>query len=176
MDGQGTATEPFTLTSVDGFTGTVSVSCVGPNPNLFPDYVLPDCRDPVVELTVPANGSKSGSLEFYPPWITPPTTTAETAGHGANHRSRPWPVAAGILGGLGLLGLRMRKLLDRRFSLLIGVVGLASLCGLCGCLDQGGLAMTPGTYIYQLTGVPPSGIANEVSANLYVTVKCNSCP
>jgi hypothetical protein len=174
ISGQGTATGQFTLTSVDGFSGTVGVSCVAPDPNVFTNLVLPDCRNPVEEIPVPANGSVSGTMNFYPPWaITPVESHAYNA---PRRQSRPLPLTAGVLAGLGLLGLRMRRLFDRRLALLAGAVCLGSLGGLCGCLNSGGLAMTPGTYIYELVGVPPSGVANQVTTNFYVTVKCNSCP
>src|ERR1039458_5227636 len=67
MAGHGSGTSQFTLTSVNGFTGTVGVSCSGPDANLLPDLVLPSCDHPGQLLVVPANGSASGTMNFYPP-------------------------------------------------------------------------------------------------------------
>ncbi len=69
VPGQGSASGQFTLTSVNGFTGQVGVTCTGPDSNLLPDLVLPSCDHPVQNYTIPANGSVAGTMGFYPPWV-----------------------------------------------------------------------------------------------------------
>ncbi len=83
------------------------------------------------------------------------------------------PLAAGMLAGVGLLGLGFRRKIGRRLAVIAALACLASLSGLCGCLGPSGLAMTPGKYLYTLNASSDSASA---SATFYVTVQCNSCP
>ncbi len=166
VSGQGSGVSHFTLNSVGGFTGTVGVTCIGPNTNLSADLILPDCDHPVDNFVIPAGGSVSGTMNFYPPWTD---GYASDSTDRRNQPARSLPLIAGAFAGLGLIGLRMRKIVDRRLALLVGAVCLASLAGIAGCLGQGGLAMTPGTYAYVLQ-------AGSVSTTISVTVQCNSCP
>lgn len=166
VSGQGSGVSQFTLTSVGGFTGIVGVTCIGPNTNFAPDLILPDCNHPVENFAIPSGGSVSGTMNFYPPW----TDSYASASSGRrNQPARSLPLIAGAFAGLGLIGLRMRKIVNRRVALLVGAVCLASLAGIAGCLGQGGLAMTPGTYAYVLQ-------AGSASTTISVTVQCNSCP
>lgn len=161
VPGQGDAVENFTLTSLGGFTGTVNVECSGPNNSLLGDLVLPVCR-PVATTVIPANGSVSGTVGFVPPWAA-----------NAASRSTTLPMIAGVLAGLGLLGLRLRTTAHRISILMIAAACLAPLAAITGCLGGSGLAMTPGTYEYTLTATSTS---LTQTATFKVTVECNSCP
>lgn len=167
LSGQGTATTQFTLTSVGGFTGQVGVICSGPDPNLFPDIIFPDCSHPTQQFVIPANGSVSGTMGFYPPWQV---ETASTQRDKPSHPSRSLPLLAGTFAGLGLLGLRVKS---RRVAMGIGVVCLGLLSGAIGCMGHSGLQMTPGTYTYTLSG---SGLGVSATKQFTVTVHCDSCP
>lgn len=170
ISGQGTAASEFTLTSIDGFTGQVGVTCVGPDANLVPDLVLPVCSSSSQILTVPADGSVSGSINFYPPWQA---GSAMNSASGSGIARPPLPLIAGFFVGVGLLGLRLRRILERRVAIVIGAMCLGLMAGVIGCLGNGGLQMTPGTYTYTLTA---SGASTSISKTISVTVQCNSCP
>jgi hypothetical protein len=161
LSGQGSGVSQYTMTSVQGFTGQVIVKCIGPNPNLLPFVVIPQCSVPEPTVTIPAGGSVGGTINFFPPW----TATQASA-------QRDWPVAGGLMAGLGLIGFRRRKWLHGRFAILAGILALFLLAGLTGCIGGGGLAMTPGVYTFVISGTG----SVSASANLSVTVKCNSCP
>ncbi|MGA7342496.1 MAG: hypothetical protein WBE72_25860 [Terracidiphilus sp.] len=167
VPGQGSATSHFTLTSVDGYTGSVGVTCSGPESNVVPDLLLPNCSQSGQILVVPANGSVSGTVNFYPPW------TSGSASNAQPRPARPLPLVAGVFAGFGLLGLRLRRISYRWVTLAAGAFCLLALLGFAGCLGQGGLAMTPGTYTYTLTAASSS---QTQTATFSVTVQCNSCP
>ncbi|MDR3753661.1 MAG: hypothetical protein P4K93_08410 [Terracidiphilus sp.] len=170
LPGQGTGSSQITLTSVNGFAGTVGVSCYEPVVTNATEPVLPSCAEPVKNLVVPANGSVSGAILFYPPW----ETSHETAS--LFTRTKPHysePLLGGVFIGCGLLGWRLRKTLNRCGALVAAAVFCLSLAGLVGCMGHGGLAMTPGTYAYTISGAS-TGMTQTTTAS--VTVQCNSCP
>jgi hypothetical protein len=161
--------EHFTLQSVNGFAGQVGVKCSGGYSNLT-DLVLPDCANPVVVVNLPANGSATGSMNFYPPW----TTSAALHSHIKKREPRQGsPLFAGLVTGAGLLLFRLRREFGRYLFL---IVTLSLLTAVTGCIGHGGLAMTPGTYSYTLGASSITGPAASSTTTISVTVKCNSCP
>lgn len=161
LSGQGSGSSQFTLTSVQGYgeTGLI-VKCTGPNPNLMPFVVLPECSIPEPLVNLPAGGKVSGTINFFPPWTATQASSRDD-----------WPLPAGILAGAGLTGIRRWKRMRARFSMIAGMLCLFVLTGLTGCIGHGGLAMTPGIYTFVISG---SGRVSA-STNISVTVKCNSC-
>jgi hypothetical protein len=167
MSDMGTGVSNFTLTSVNGFTGQVGVTCTGPDTNLLPDLVLPNCTFAVAYFVVPANGTVSGTMNFVPP------NTSQAAG---TIRALPLPgdspaqtpLAAGAFAGVALLGLRFRRRLNRwPATIVLCAASLAALAGTTGCIGNGGLAMTPGTYSYVISAASTSASA---SSTISVTV------
>lgn len=170
LPGQGTGSSQITLTSVNGFAGTVGVSCYDPVVTNATEPVLPSCAETVKNLVVPANGSVSGSILFYPPWDTSYETASLLTRTKPHHSA---PLLAGVFIGCGLLGWRFRNTLSRCGALIAAAFFCLSLAGLVGCMGRGGLAMTPGTYAYTISGTSP-GLTQTTTAS--VTVQCNSCP
>jgi len=161
LSGMGTGVSHFTLTSVNGFSGQVGVTCTGPDPNLLPDLVLPSCNHPVQNFVLPAGGSVSGAMTFYPPWTTQAKYSApDPRRPGAPYEAPLGACAVAALAGLGLRGKARRSLLPL-------VLAAIALAGLAGCVGQGGLAMTPGTYAYVIAG----GSLKGESATISVTVQ-----
>lgn len=161
LSGQGSGTSQFTLTSVQGYADTgVIVKCTGPNPNLLPFVVIPACSIPEPIVNIPAGGSISGTINFFPPW---------TATQASSRRA--WPLGATLVAGVGLIAFRRWKRIRKWFAIIAGMLFLFLLSGLTSCGGQGGLAMTPGIYTFVISG------AGKISAstNISVTVKCNSC-
>jgi hypothetical protein len=171
LPGQGTGSSQLTVTSMDGFAGTVGISCFAPNVANITEPVIPSCTEPVVNLVVPANGSVSGTMIFYPPWEINTYDPASLPVR-RNSRSSRTMLASLIIGGV-MLGWRIRKAVNRHVALCVAVALSLSLAVLAGCMGQGGLAMTPGTYAYAITGTA-AGLSE--TAPVLVTVQCNACP
>jgi hypothetical protein len=168
----GSGVSNVTLTSLNGFTGQVGVSCSGPS-NAFP-LVLPNCTFPSLNLTVPANGSVTGKLPFVPP-----SNVTASAGHPSAHPSAPAipaPVKATIVLA-SLLGIRFRRRFQFQnsanrllgFAILAATtLGAASLITFTGCIGHGGLAMSPGTYYYTIQAT--NGTLTPTTTTIKVTV------
>jgi hypothetical protein len=165
ISGRGEATSQYTIASLNGFAGKVAVICSGPDPNLFPGIVMPSCAEPTQELTLAANGTASDGMIFHPPWVDLSARNRPSSPHAA------LPLFASALLGLSLL--RLRRRLNRSGALLLGLASLGTLTATVGCLGSGGLQMTPGTYVFTLTGI---GDGVKATGNVSVTVKCNTCP
>lgn len=166
LSGQGSGSSAITLTSVDGYTGQVVVGCVGPNPIIAPVLVLPVCTNSTAVIQVPADGKSSGTIAFYPPW----QSASASSTHKGTRPRRSLPIVAVGLVGLGLLGLRTKK--DWAANV-IALVYIGLVSGAIGCIGQGGLQMTPGTYSYTINA---SGTGASATTTISVTVKCSSCP
>jgi len=172
ISGQGTATSQFTVKSVNGYAGQVGVICNGPSPGLTGNLILPQCANPAVVVSLPANGSATGSVSFYPP-----TGVAALRPDGrSGGRGSGVPLAATLAGAAGLFGLKWRRKPRCFRSFLMGATGLGLLSCVAGCVGNGGLAMTPGTYTYTLAGTSDTLPVSSASTTITVTVACNSCP
>jgi hypothetical protein len=162
---RGAGTSQFTLTSLNGFTGQVSVLCAGPNPGPM-ELVLPVCFPTTQTLTVPANGSISGTMQFNPPWVISGSLRQDLPGRAP----LGMPMIAGSLAAACLLGSTMRRDWRRRLGvMLLAAAGLVGLGSLTGCIGQGGLAMTPGSYTYTIVGENSFGQL-ETSKDFTVTI------
>lgn len=164
LSGRGQAPSQYIITSVNGFAGKVSVVCSGPDPNLFPYLIMPSCAEPTQELTVPANGSIGGNMIFHPPWVDLTARNTRHSLHGS-------PLLVCGASGFGLLALRRR--LHKSLTLVLAVVSLCLVVGAVGCGGSSGLQMTPGTYIFTLSG---AGDGVTATGKVSVTVVCNTCP
>jgi hypothetical protein len=161
MPGAGFGSIPITITSVDGYTGTITVNCGPTNPPV--GAKLPICggptAPPVYKLT--ANASVNGSITLMPfgDDFPTPASLPRPSGHG-----RATSLA---LAGLVLLGMGLRR---RGLPLLgLALFAAVSLAGMSGCA-AGGNGMTPGTYSYAIN----AGDINTgayVSTSVQVTVK-----
>jgi hypothetical protein len=165
---RGAGTSQFMLTSLNGFTGQVSVVCAGPNPGPL-ELVLPVCSPNSQILTVPANGSISGTLQFNPPWVISGSLRQDLPGP-PGRAPLGMPMTAGGLAAACLLGSRMRRDWRRRLGVMVlAAAGLVGLSSLTGCIGQGGLAMTPGSYTYTIIGENSFGQL-ETSKDITVTI------
>jgi hypothetical protein len=143
---------PITLTSVNGFTGSVGLTCTPPNP---PSGVKePSCGGGPYQPTVlTANATVTGGLAIYAikPLPTSSATSSNLPGHG---RRTTWTLAGALMLGLG--ALRKKSQLSKHLLLVVGMfVGLAVI-NACG----GPETLTPGTYSYTLTAAATPGASN----------------
>jgi len=158
MPSSGVVQIPFTLTSVNGFAGSVGVLCVEPTiPGSVNKGPYCDQGGPLMAYTLAANGTTTGSISIVAiqPNPVPLTTKSSLAGHEAS-----WALAGALVLGFGLRRKRMLRFsrVSLAAFLLIGLAGL----GIFGC--GGPPTLTPGTYNFMLN-------ATSVSANpaLYAT-------
>lgn len=144
MPSNGMVAIPFTLTSVNGFVGSITVDC---SKGIVPGSLNlgPYCGGggPVVAFPLTANGTATGNIEIVAiqPTIEPAVKAAGflNRGHGAS-----W-----ALGGVLMLGLGLRRRARQfaRIGVAAGVLGLAAL-GISGC--SGPPTLTPGDYTFTL--------------------------
>ena len=156
----GSGKSSYTVTSVDGFTGQVGVSCFAPEINGA--LAIPSCDVPEQFLTLTANGSVKGTMPFTPP------TNVTAKNQGGNRRKPAGPLAAGAMILAGFAAARRRMRWSRTISALALSAGLLTGLSATGCGGHGGLAMAPGTYTYNIQAVGPG--LKVASANITVTV------
>jgi hypothetical protein len=164
----GTGSATFTLTSVNGYTGSVRVGCAPPTPPA--GVKLPYCSDgyptagavPVQPpITLTANEVVTGTVPFYNapvPCSNPcPVSLPRRGSHG---------LASGLaLAGALLLGLGFRRRIPRWLTLTsLALCALFALTGMSACANNN--VVTPGTYAFTIS-------ATDVSTSVSVTTSVN---
>ena len=165
MPSSGSVAISFTLTSVNGFVGSVTVDCIAPTEPA--GVKAPFCEDygPVRAFPLTADGTATGSYEVV---AIPPQT--EPAARGANlwrhDEEASWALAGVLILGIGLQRKRTRRF--ARVLLAIGGIGLTGM-GLSGC--GGPPTLTPGAYVFTLnaTAILPA-LGPSASTTSTVTV------
>ena len=159
---------PFTVTSVNGFVGSVTFLCTEPNPPA--GVKVPACVQggPIQAITLSANGTSSGEILLGPYVLINGLQTPVGASSLPTRRATGYALAGLLALGLGL-GSRKKgrfRLQPGRLLLVGGLMlGLMGL-GACG---GGPDTLTPGIYTYTLTASdgPPNDMA---STTFQVTV------
>ena len=152
MPSSGTVSIPFTLTSVNGFVGSVSVLCIEPTvAGSVHEGPYCDQGGPLMAYTLVANGTTTGSITIVAikPNPVPLASKSSLVGHG---RGVSWALACALILGLGL----KRKSVLRRSNVALAVfllLGLAGL-GICGC--GGPPTLMPGAYPFMLNATSVS--------------------
>lgn len=157
---KGTGSSTFTLTSVNGYTGTIGITC---HPTNEPASAkLPYCGgSAMIGHTLTANAVVTGSLPFYnePVPATPAAAQANPAHLGATGLA---------LVGVLLLGRGFRRKAGRRLAMVLLAAGmLTGLAAISGCGGSNG-AVTPGTYSYTVQGLDTNSVI--VTSTFEVTV------
>jgi hypothetical protein len=170
MSATGSNVVTFTLTSVDGYSGTMDVICdptTGPVGSTLPLCGQPSASaDPQV-YTLAANGTVQGSfplLSTFPPCTGPCPVRLERPRRGF---ASELALAGVLFAGFGL-GFRRRA--ARWLVLPLLVFGtLAGMAGISACGGASGRTLTPGVwpYVVQADG---SGTNQVASATINVTV------
>jgi hypothetical protein len=160
----GTGTSSFTLTSVNGYAGTVHVDdCEPPTPPV--GVKLPGCGTVPAQppLTLTANQVLIGTIHFYnsSPCDPCPVSLPRRGGHG---------LAPGLaLAGALLFGFGIRRRAPRWLTLILLAAGtLVGLGGISACGGNNNAA-TPGTYVYTIAATDVN-TAVQVNATFNVTV------
>jgi hypothetical protein len=165
----GTGTSSITLTSVDGYAGTVGILCAPPT--LPAGVKVPVCNSGgaiaySVLTNLTANQTATGTLEFLnflPPCNPCPVSLPRREEHGL-------PQGLALAGAL-VFGFGFWPRARRRLTLTLLAVGaLVCLMGIGAC-GGGKSVVTPGTYPYTLTavGLDTNSVA-PVTTSISVTV------
>ena len=163
MPSSGNGSIPITLTSVNGYTGLIGMTCSPMNPPV--GAKLPTCvflQGAGIQLT--ANGTVTGSFLLIPPGgVLPPSMAS------LSHRPGNWRVGALVLAGALLFGLDIRRRAARWLITALFALGtLTCLAGIGACGGNSN-AMTPGTYSYAITATDnKTGTSVNTSTNLIV--------
>jgi hypothetical protein len=160
----GTGSSSLTITSVNGYTGTIGIICGGPT--YQPGITVPACNfgGPAVIAIVPltANQVATATIAFDNtlPCNPCPVSLPRRGGRG----QAPALALAGAL----LLGFGIRRRAARWLTLTLlaagTLAGLAAI-GACGG-SSSGRVVTPGTYAYTIT-------ARDMNANTSVSTTIN---
>jgi hypothetical protein len=154
---------PFTLTSVNGYAGSVYVTCTPPT--VSAGVKVPFCQTGAVAHIYPlvANGTATGEVDLYAYEDAVPGVTTE-------NRVLPRGGAGWVMAGVLMLGLGIRR--RRRFKsggVLLAVGMLVGLTAMGGC-GSNPPTLTPGTYIYTLAAADQSNPPLSASTTVQVTV------
>lgn len=168
----GTGASTFTLTSVNGYTGSVRVTCNSPAP--VPGVTVPYCTyggqtsgaavpvQPPIALT--ANETATGTMFFYNapvPCSNPcPVSLPRSGGH---RLAQGLALAGAVLFGLGFYRRRARWLT----LTMLAIGSLAGIAGISACGSNS--VVTPGTYTYSLNAMDISTLVS-VNTSIQVTV------
>jgi hypothetical protein len=161
----GVGSSSFTLTSVNGYTGSVRVGCDPPNPPA--GAKVPYCTDgyptagaipaqPPIPLT--ANEVVNGTVSFYNLAVPVPVSLPRRGSHGL---AQGLALAGALLFGFGFMRRSPRWLMLALFALctLAGLAGISA----CGANNN---AVTPGNYVYTIS-------ATDVNTSVSVTALVN---
>lgn len=165
MPPSGTVAIPFTLTSVNGFVGSVGVLCIEPTV-AGSVHEGPYCANygPARSYSLTANGTATGTYEVVAK--KPPAVPVVGSLHLRRQpRGATWALASVLLLGLGF----SRR--SRRISRGLLVVAMAALAGIgmSGC--GGPPTLTPGAYIFTLSATSVSSDTQpSITENTTATV------
>jgi len=164
----GAGTSTFTLTSVNGYAGSIIVGCQPPTPPAgvkvpicSGGYASPGAIPAQPPITLAANQVVTGTVPFYNMPVPVPVSLPRRGGHG---------IAPGLaLAGALLLGFGFRRMASR--WLMLTLLAAATLAGLAGISACGGnnSVVTPGTYAYTITATDTkTAVAVNTSINVMV--------
>jgi hypothetical protein len=158
MPSSGFGSVPVTLTSINGYVGSVTTNCNPTNPPA--GAKLPICGGPTAPpiFALTANQTVKGSITLMPYGDDLPFPASML--HRDGRRLAPGLALAGVV----LFGLRIRPRDWYRLALTFFVLFvLVGLMGISACGGKGNSnGMTPGTYQYTVT-------AGDINTGEYVT-------
>jgi hypothetical protein len=164
----GAGISTFTLTSVNGYAGSVIVGCQPPTPPAGVKvplcgggYASPSAIPAQPPITLAANQVVTGTVPFYNIPVPVPVSLPRRGGH---------ELAPGLaLASALLLGFGFRRMASRWLMLtLLAAATLAGLAGISAC-GANNSVVTPGTYAYTITATDTkTAVAVNTSINVMV--------
>jgi len=168
----GAGTSTFTLTSVNGYAGSVIVGCQPPTPPVGVKvpycgggYASPGAIPAQPPITLAANQVVTGTVPFYNAPVPCSNPCPASLVRPRSHR-----LASGLaLAGTLLLGFGVWRRARRWLALMVFAVGiLAGLAGISACGGNNSV-VTPGTYAYTITATDTkTAVAVNTSINVMV--------
>ena len=152
INAAGKGTTNFTLTSQNGYTGSVFLSCAPANPPAGAQ--LPYCGAPAIpEIQLAADATVTGEIPLY--------TYPVPANAAQAHKSGGIPAAAMALADALLFGFGLRRKAPNWLVVALFAVGsLAGLAGISAC--GAGSPLTHGTFAYSV-------VAKDANTNAALT-------
>jgi len=155
----GTGASTFTLTSLNGYTGTIGINCYPTTEQA--GATVPFCGgSAMIGHTLSANQVVTGQLPFYNVPVPEPVRLPLRRSHAGLTRLA---LAAMIFCGLGL-----RKRIPRALYLALLAAALFAGLGTMSACGGSKSAVTPGTYSYTVKALDTN--SNIVTATFQVTV------
>lgn len=167
-DSAGIGSSSFTLTSIDGYTGTLQIGCNIPTPKI--GVTVPSCgygaagaaaisiEPPSIALA--ANQVVTGTVPF-----TNPVPCSGRCGISARREGDRLEQSLALAGAL-LVGFGFRRRAPRWLALMLFALGtLAGLAGISAC-GASNSVVTPGTYAYTIS-------ATDINTDVSVTSSIN---
>lgn len=166
MASSGTSSISFTLTSVNGFAGTLIVGITQPTVPAGTKLPYLEEGGPARDYPLVANGTATGSFGALSAVPVPEPVKFNLPNRHAHGEAVRWKLAGIFILGLGFLRKRSRT--STRLSLALCM--LIALTGISAC--GGPPTLTPGTYTYTLTAteLTPSVLSPSASTTMTVTV------
>lgn len=163
MPPSGTATFPFTLTSVNGFAGNISVMPAQPAVPAGVRLPYLEIPGPVHAFVLTANGTTTGTFGILAAIPVPVPVRWNLPPRPDLGERAIWSLAGALLLGVGL---RKKRALATHLLLAAGMlVGLTAISA-CG----GQPTLTPGTYTYTLTATEVNNTSATANTTVTVTV------
>ena len=153
---------PYTLTSVNGFTGTIFIGCTAPTEPAGVRVPICEGGGPAVGLVLNANAALQENYGLLASAPVPTPVKYNIPKHGGG---------TGLaLAGTLMLGMGLGRRRTRRWAQVCLSAGL-----LMGLMAMGGCAagpktLTPGSYTYLLTATVQGQSSPSASADVTVTV------
>ncbi len=163
MPSSGTATFPFTLTSVNGFAGSLVVLAAQPSVPAGVKLPYLELPGPARTFALVANGTTTGTVGLLSAVPVPIPVRWNLPSNRSHGERAIWSLAGALLLGLGL---RRKRALATYLLLAAGLfLGLTAISA-CG----GQPTLTPGTYTYTLTATEVNNTTATASTTVTVTV------
>lgn len=155
----GTGSSTFTLTSFNGYSGTIGITCY---PTSEPAGAkMPYCGgSAMLGHSLTANAMVTGSLPFFNVPVPEPVSIPV-------RRSKAGPAGLALAAML-LLGLGFRKRVSRLLLIVLLAAGAFAGLGILGGCGGSNSVVTPGTYSYTVKAVDTNSVI--VTSTFDVTV------
>jgi hypothetical protein len=166
MSSSGTSSILFTLTSVNGFAGTLIVGITQPTVPAGTKLPYLEEGGPARDYPLVANGTATGSFGALSAVPVPEPVKFNLPNRPAHGEAVRWKLAGVLILSLGFLRKRSRP----STRLLLALCMLIALTAISAC--GGPPTLTPGTYTYTLTAteLTPSVLSPSSSTTMTVTV------
>jgi hypothetical protein len=158
----GVGSIPYTLTSVNGFSGTIYIGCSPPTEPAGVTIPICEVGGPVIEYALNSNETLKESIGLLASEPVPTPVRMKLP-------KRRGGIGLALAGAL-MLGFGLRRKRASHFARLCFAVSLLGGLTALGACAGGQKTLTPGSYTYTLTANEGSSSSPLISAAVTVTV------